>query len=132
MTRTRTSRYRYRFSSAREEIERQRKDPKNLSGYKLGKQRKEKVSAVLQELEEEGVINFVPTGNLSFGDKKKRIDFFIVYVGDTSYKVCALSVTGEGWVEEHKQRHPETSVIAVDLLDTSASIKNKIIELINK
>ncbi len=128
---TRTSRY--RFLSAREDIERQRKDPKNLSDYKLGKQREERVDVILRELKEEGVIrNFVPTGNLSFRDKKKRIDFFIVYVGDTSYKVCALSVTREGWVEEHKQRHPETSVIAVDLLDTSASIKNKIIELINK
>ena len=129
---TKTKRPRRRFLSTREDIERQRKDPKHLSDYKLGKQREKRVSAVLQELEKEGIITFVPTGNLSFGDIKKGVDFFVVYVGDTSYKVCALSVTGERWVEKHRQRHPETSVIAVNFLDTPASIKNKIIGLINK
>ena len=120
-----------KFLKVRADIEIKRKDPKNLSGYELGKRREERVSAVLRELKEEGVIrNFVPTGNLSFGDIKRGIDFFVVYVGDTSYRVCSLSVTGERWVDKHKTRHPETSVITVDFLEKSDSIKHKIIEAI--
>ena len=129
---TRISKRISRFLTAQADIEIKRKNPDTLLAYEIGKEREKRVLAVLQKLKEEGIINFVPTGNLSFGDITRGIDFFIVYVGDTIYKVCALSVTGERWVEKHKQRHPEVPIIAVDFLDTSASIKNKIIELINK
>lgn len=89
----------------------------------------------LQELKEEkgGIIrDFLQTGDLSFQDIVEGIDFFIVYIDSTRYRICPLSVTGERWVGEHRDRHPEIPVITINLSDTPASIKSKIIEAINQ
>ena len=120
-----------RFLMICEDIKRQRKSPQGQRSYKIGKRRQEKMITPLQELKEEGIIrDFLETGDLSFQDVMKGIDFFVVYVDDKSYKVLSLSVTGEGWIRQHRVRHPEIPIIAINLSDTPASIKNKIMEAI--
>jgi len=92
------------------------------------------MKSFLQELkEEEGRIihDFLPTDDLSFQDIVEGIDFFIVYIDSTRYRICPLSVTGRRWLEEHKLRHPEIPVIDIEENDTAASVKSKIMEAIN-
>jgi len=116
-----------------EEIRERRQSPQEQRSYEVGKRRQEKMSSLLQELKEGGIIrDFLPTGDLSFQDIVKGIDFFVVYVDAVSYKVCPLSVTGVAWVEEHRSRHPETSVVGIDYFDTSVSMRNKILKVIRK
>ncbi len=114
-----------------EEIEKQRKAPEELWSYEIGKQREEKTAAILQEMKDKRIIrDFLQTDVLSFQNVVEGIDFFVVYI-DMIYRICPLSVTGEGWIGEHQDRHPEIPVIAINLVDTSASIKSKIMEAIN-
>lgn len=124
---------RTKFLMIREEIKRQRKSPGELQSYKIGKRREQRTADVLQEMKDRGLIRgFLPTGDLSFQDIEKGIDFFVVYIGSTKYGICPLSVTGEEWVEKHRDRHPEIPIIAINLSDTPASIKSKIMEVINR
>ncbi len=123
---------RTKFLLLREEIRKRRQSPQELRSYEIGRKRQEKMSSLLQELKEGGIIrDFLPAGDLSFQDIVKGIDFFIVYVDRTRYRICPLSVTGERWLEEHKRRHPEISVIDIAENDTAVSVKNKIMEMIN-
>ena len=123
---------RTKFWALREEIRERRRFSQEQWSYEIGRKRQEKTSLLLQELKEEGSIHdFLPTGDLSFQDIMEGIDFFIVYIDSTRYKICPLSVTGERWIGGHQDRHPEIPVIAINLSDTSAFVKNKIIEVIN-
>ena len=115
----------------REEIKKQRESPEGLMSYKTGKRREQKMADILQEMEKNGLIrDFQPTGDLSFQDVVEGIDFFVVYVDDKSYRFIPLSVTGERWMEKHRNRHPEIPVIDIAESDTTASVKNKIMEAI--
>ena len=92
------------------------------------------MSSLLQELKDEegGIIRgFLQTGDLSFQNVVEGIDFFIVYIDSTRYRFFPLSVTGERWLEKHKRKHPEIPVIDIIENDTAASIKNKIMEVID-
>ncbi len=121
-----------KFLVLREEIKRQRKSPGDLWSYEIGRRREQRTAVVLQEMKNEGLIrDFLPTGDLSFQDIMEGIDFFIVYIGSTRYKICPLSVTGKRWLKEHKRRHPEIPVIDIAENDMAASVKNKIMEVIN-
>ncbi len=123
---------RIKFLALREEIKRKRKSPMELWSYKVGRRREQRTAVVLQEMKDEGLIrDFLPAGDLSFSDIEKGIDFFVVYIGSTKYRICPLSVTGEEWVQKHRDQHPEIPIIAINLSDTSASIKSKIMEVIN-
>ncbi len=122
-----------KFLELREEIKRKRKSPGEWRSYKIGKQREEKTGAILQEMKDEGLIrDFLPAGDLSFKDIKKGIDFFVVYIDSTRYRICPLSITGKGWVEKHKRKHPEIPVIDIAENDTAASVKRKILKVIRK
>ena len=117
----------------REEIKKRRESPEGQQSWEVGKRRQEKMKSFLQELKkEEGrIINdFLQAGDLSYQDIAEGIDFFVVVV-DGAYKFCPLSITGEGWVEEHKLKHPEIPVISITERDTTASVKSKIMEAIN-
>ncbi len=123
---------RTKFLTIREEIERRRKSPEGLWRYKIGRRREQRAAGVLQKMKNEGLIrDFLPTGDLSFQDVVKGIDFFIVCIDNTRYRICPLSVTGERWLEEHKRRHPEIPVIDIAENDTAASVKRKIMEVIS-
>ncbi len=115
-----------------EEIRRERQSPQKQWSYEIGKRRQEKIKSLLQELKEGGIIrDFLQTGDLSFQDVVKGIDFIIIYI-DGTYKICPLSVTGKRWLEEHKHRHPEIPVIDIAENDTAASVKRKILKVIRK
>ncbi|MBU2219856.1 hypothetical protein KJ784_00955 [Patescibacteria group bacterium] len=123
---------RTKFLRLREEIRKKRQSPQEQPSYEVGKRRQEKIILLLQELKEEGIIrDFLQTSDLSFQDIVKGIDFFIVYVDSTRYRICSLSVTGGRWLEEHKCRHPEIPVIGITENDTAVSVKSKIMEAIN-
>ncbi len=116
----------------REEIRRKRQSSQEQWSYEIGKKRQDKMISSLQELKKGGIIHdFLQTGDLSFQDIVEGIDFFIVHIGSTRYKICPLSVTGKRWLEEHKRRHPEIPVIDIAENDTAASVKSKIMEAIN-
>ena len=120
-----------KFLALRENIRKKRQSSQERRSCEIGKRREDKVESLLQELKDDKIIDdFLPTGNLSFQDIVKGIDFFVVYV-DATYKVCRLSITGERWVEEHKRKHPEIPIVAVNPSDSPAFIKNKIMEAIN-
>ncbi len=120
-----------KFLALREEIKKQRKSPEELWRYEIGRRREQKTTVVLQEMKNGRLIqDFRPTGDLSFQNVVKGIDFFVVYI-DTRYRICPLSVTGERWIGGHRDRHPEIPVITINFSDTSASIKSKIMEAIN-
>jgi len=124
---------RKKFLLIREEIRRKRQSPQEQQSYEIGRKRQEKMKSFLQELKDEegGIIRgFLQTGDLSFQDVAEGTDFFIVHI-DSTYKFYPLSVTGERWVEEHKLKHPEIPVISITESDTTASVKNKIMEAIN-
>lgn len=96
----------------------------------LGRKREQMVADVLLKLKSEGLINtFFRTANLGWLDVMRGVDFYVIYITDR-YRVCPLSVTGRGWVNVKKRRHPENQVIYVDLEETQESIKNKIIRAI--
>ena len=120
-----------KFYEICDEIRKRR--PFQYWSYKIGKKREEKVISSLRELKKEGIIrDFLQTGNLSFQDVMEGKDFFLVYIRGAKYRVCPLSVTGERWAEGDRERHPEIPVVTISLSDTSTSIKNKIIEVINQ
>ncbi len=122
-----------RFCAIREEIRQSNLSSQEEWSHKIGKRREEKLKHSLQELKEEGVIrDFLQTEKLSFPDIARGIDFFIIHVGSARYKVYPISVTGERWAEEDRERHPEVPVITINLSDTSDSIKSKIMEVINR
>lgn len=122
-----------KFLMLREEIRKRRQNPQEQRSYEVGKGRQEKMIPLLQELKEGRIIrDFLQTGDLSFQDIMEGIDFFVVYVDDKGYRVIPLSVTGERWIGKHRDRHPEIPVIAVDIFETSDSIKSKIMEAIRK
>ncbi len=115
-----------------EDIIRKRQSPRGQQTYKIGKWRQERMGDFLQELKKEkkGIIrDFLPTADLSFHDVVKGVDFYIVIV-DNTYKFLPLSITGERWLEKHKYQHPEIPIICITKEDTTASVKNKIIEAI--
>lgn len=86
----------------------------------------------LQDLKDKRIIrDFMETPDLSFSDIVKGIDFYIVYV-DTKYKIYPLSITGERWLEGHELKHPEIPVICVSENDTTASMKEKVLEAIKR
>ena len=125
---------RKKFLLIREEIRKKRQSPQEQRSYEIGKKRQEKMASFLQELKDEegGIIRgFLQTGDLSFQNVVEGIDFFIVYIDSTRYRFFPLSVTGERWLEKHKRKHPEISVIDIIENDTAASIKNKIMEVID-
>ncbi len=123
---------RTKFLLIREEIRRKRQSSQEQWSYEIGKKRQDKMISSLQELKKGGIIHdFLQTGDLSFQDIVEGIDFFIVHIGSTRYKICPLSVTGKRWLEEHKRRHPEIPVIDIAENDTAASVKSKIMEAIN-
>ena len=118
------------FLELRETIRKKRESPGELWKYEIGERREQKMAAVLQEMKNEGLIrDFLPTDVFSFQNIVEGFDFFVVHI-DSTYKICPLSVTGEGWVEEHKRKHPEIPVISITENDTTVSIKNKIMEAI--
>ncbi len=122
-----------KFQAIRDEIRKKKESPQEQWSYEIGKGREEKIKSSLQELKEGGVIrDFLQTENLSFPDIARGIDFFVVYVGDAKYRVCPLSVTGERWAMEDRDRHPNVPVITIDFFDTSDSIKSKIMEVISQ
>ncbi len=123
-----------KFRAIREEIRKKRESPQGQQSWEVGKERQERMKFFLKELKKEkrGIIcDFLQTDDLSFQDIAEGIDFFIVVV-DGTHKFYPLSVTGEGWVEEHKHVHPEIPVIGITESDTAASIKNKIMEAISQ
>ena len=125
---------RKKFLLIREEIRKKRQSPQEQRSYEIGKKRQEKMASFLQELKDEegGIIRgFLQTGDLSFQNVVEGIDFFIVYIDSTRYRFFPLSVTGERWLEKHKRKHPEIPVIDIIENDTAASIKNKIMEVID-
>jgi len=114
-----------------EKIKKQRETPEGLRNYEIGKRREQRVAGILQEMENSGLIRgFAPPGDLSFQNVVEGIDFFVVYVDAGSYRFLPLSVTGERWIEKHRERHPEIPIIDIAEKDTTVSIKNKIIEAI--
>ena len=120
------------FLAIREKIREIEQSSQKQWSHKIGEKREEKIKYSLQELKKEGLIrDFLQTDRFSFSDIVKGIDFFVICVGNAKYKVYPISVTGERWVREHQLRHPEIPVVAVNLSDTSISIKNKIMEVIN-
>lgn len=99
----------------------------------MNTERKEKTALILQEMKNGGLIrDFLQTGDLTFQNAVKGIDFFVVYVDNKKYNVLPLSITGEEWVRKYQNRYPNVSVIGVDSWDNASSIKHKIIELIKK
>ena len=125
---------RKKFLLIREEIRKKRQSPQEQRSYEIGKKRQEKMASFLQELKDEegGIIRgFLQTGDLSFQNVVEGIDFFIVYIDSTRYRFFPLSVTGERWLKKHKRKHPEIPVIDIIENDTAASIKNKIMEVID-
>jgi len=122
---------RTKFLALREEIRKKRQSSQEQRFYEIGRKRQDKISFFLQELKEGGIIrDFLQTDDLSFQDIVEGIDFFIVYIDGAKYKTCPLSVTGERWVEKHRNQHPEIPVVTVNFFDTSVSIKSKIMEVI--
>jgi len=122
-----------RLCAIREEIRKSSQSSQGQWSYEVGRRREEKIKFSLQELKKEGIIrDFLQTEKLSFPDIARGIDFFIIYVGSARYKVYPISVTGERWAEEDRERHPEIPVITINLSDTSDSIKSKIMEVINQ
>jgi len=122
---------RKKFLRIYEEIKKQRETPEESWKYAIGREREEKTVAILREMKKEGLIwDFLPTGDLSFQNIMEGIDFFVVFI-NSAYKICPLSVTGERWLREHRDRHPEIPVIAINPSDTSTSIKSKIMEALN-
>jgi len=120
-----------KFYEICDEIRKRR--PFQYWSYKIGKKREEKMISSLRELKKEGIIrDFLQTGELSFSDIMRGIDFFIIRVSSAKYKVYPISVTGERWAEGDRERHPEIPVITINLSDTSASIKDKIMEVISQ
>jgi len=120
---------RTKFLALREEIYKKKQSPQEQWSREVGRKRQEKMTSLLQELKDGRIIrDFLPTGDLSFQDIVEGIDFFVVYIDRTRYRICPLSVTGEKWVVEHKLKHPEVPVIDIAENDTAASVKSKIME----
>jgi len=116
-----------------EKIKKQRETPEGLRNYEIGKRREQRVAGILQEMENSGLIRgFAPPGDLSFQNVVEGIDFFVVYVSGKSYRFLPFSVTGKRWIEKHRDRHPEISIIDIAESDTAASVKSKIMEAIKK
>ena len=98
----------------------------------IGDIREQRVLEALQNLQEKGEIRgFEPAGNLSYANLIEGIDFTFVYVTSDIHKTCPFSVTGERWIDHHKERHPEIPVIAIDIWESRESIERKILALRN-
>jgi len=97
----------------------------------IGKLREKKVSDALQSLKEKGKIrDYSGTGELSYADLVKGVDFIFVYV-ESQYKICRFSVTGWKWVERHQKKHPEIPVLPIGLEESREFIEEKILFLKN-
>jgi len=120
---------RVHFAEIQREIQKRKESlPRHRS--ELGEKREDMAKRALQELKEDGLIyNFLPTRSLSWADVAEGVDFFIIYVGKR-YRVCRLGVTGRGWVEIQKRKHPENQIIFIDLEETQESVKNKVLRAI--
>ncbi len=115
----------------KEKIERKKQtNPREGFTYWIGIKRQKKVAEALKWLKNKRIIrDFLETEEMTYPDLIKGIDFYICVVKDR-YEVYCLSVTGERWVAKHQKRHPENSVIAVDLCESQTSIRQKILGVI--
>lgn len=96
----------------------------------IGMVRERKVNRALTELKNEGkIIDFVPTGRLSYADLMKGIDFAFSAIADKRHVFMVFSVTGKKWVESHLLKHPLVPVVAVELDEEISSVKRKILDL---
>lgn len=102
------------------------------NAQRIGKIREEKVRRALQSLKDKKKItSFLSTMKFSFSDLMEGIDFRIIYI-DKQYEIFDFSVTGQRWVEEHQEKHPEVPIIAVRLREDRKSIEQKILEIMDK
>lgn len=98
--------------------------PIRISEGEIGKKRRERVGQALQNLAEKtgkkSILGFLPARNRSF-------DFYVASIRGDRYKFSRLSVTSRYWLESLKKMHPDNTVIAVDLIESTESIEKKII-----
>ena len=96
-----------------------------------GRRRETLVTQALRQLQKDRVIlSFVRTGKLSYADVCKGIDFFVIVMGEGRRRTVSLSVTGPGWVDDHKEKHPDVPVLSVDTTDSVSEVADKIRDVI--
>ena len=122
-----------KFCAIRDEIQKKRQSPENQWSNEIGKERQKMAILALQELKDRELIyNFWPTSEDSFQDIVKGIDFYVSYFNGARRRVFSFSITGEKWAKKDRDRHPEVPVVAINLSETSDSIKSKIMEAIGQ
>lgn len=122
-----------KFCAIRDEIQEKRQSPENQWSNKIGKERQKMAILALQELKDKELIyNFWPTSEDSFQDIVKGIDFYVSYFNGARRRVFSFSITGERWAKKDRDQHPEIPVVAINLSETSDSIKSKIMEAIGQ
>lgn len=120
-----------RFFFAREKIKEEIANGDNPFSREIGQWREHVVIEVLEDLKKSKVIrDYIAPGSLSHADVERGIDTFIVWVGEKKYHVVPLSITGETWVEKHKEKHPEIPIIAIKFGEDSLVIKKMIMAVI--
>lgn len=120
-----------RFFFAREKIKEEIANGDNPLGREIGQWRECVVTEILEELKKSKIIrDYVIPGFLSHANVERGIDTFIIWVGEKKYHVVPLSITGETWVEKHKEKHPEIPIIAIKFGESSLVIKKRIMAVI--
>ncbi len=96
----------------------------------IGEQREKKFSAALESLKKQRKICDYLSLCGTYSDFVKGIDFVCVLVADGRYRFFSLSVTGEKWVKEHREKHPEVPVISIDSNESIESVNGKILAML--
>jgi hypothetical protein len=85
----------------------------------IGRIREDVVEKILIEMvKNKEIKSYLKTSSSytsTFADIFEGIDFYIIKVAETGYKVFKISVTGPRWVAERIKYHPEVPVVVVDL-----------------
>lgn len=77
--------------------------------------REETVKEVLQEMKErKEIIDFLPTGKLSWADVKEGVDFYVIIVGAGRRRVLPISVLNSKYIEAERQNHPRNFFVGVN------------------